>query len=103
MRRSPDFRYIRLAPAAGPIGLLGRIVGLVIGGAAFVAAVILGAVFLAALVGLVLFGWIIFMVRLWWLRRQLVKEAETHGDLEGQYTVIKEETITRVSEDDPHR
>ena len=83
--------------------MLGRIAGLVIGVAAFVAAVIVGAVFLAALVGLILFGWIIFMVRLWWLRRQLAKGAAAHADLEGQYTVIKEETLTRVSEDDRHR
>ena len=103
MRRSSEFRYINLGPGTRQVGLFGRIAGLVIGAAALVAAVILGAVFLAAIVGLILFGWIIFMGRLWWLRRQLAKEAATHGDLEGQYTVIKEETITRVSEDDRHR
>jgi hypothetical protein len=30
------------------------------------------------------------MVRVWWLRRQMDKMAKASGDIEGQYTVIRE-------------
>jgi hypothetical protein len=101
MRRSSQIRYVSFDPGSRqPGGLIGRIIGLVIGCVAFVAAVFVGAVFLAGLVGMVLIGWLVFMLRVWWLGRQLDRTARASGDLEGQYTIVQEENHTIIREDD---
>jgi hypothetical protein len=103
MRQSSQLRYTTVDPQSPqPGGLIGRIVALVIGCAAFVAAVVVGAIFLAGLVGLILIGWLVFMLRVWWLQRQFDRNAGPSSDLEGQYTVIQEETHTIIREDDRH-
>ncbi len=59
----------------------------------FGVAVFLGAVFLAAFVGLVLIAMVVVTVRMWWIRRQMEKYAAEHGDLEAEYTVIREDDL----------
>ena len=67
----------------------------------FIAAVFVGAVFLAGLIGMLVISGIVFTVRVWWLRRKMGEMAKTSGDIEGQYTVIREEDIrTYLDEDD---
>jgi TRAP-type C4-dicarboxylate transport system permease large subunit len=73
-------------------------VGLLIGTAAFVAAVFVGAVFLAGVVGFVLIGSVLLMLRAWWLRRELYKSVKGSGDLDGEYTVIHQEEIKTTTE-----
>jgi TRAP-type C4-dicarboxylate transport system permease large subunit len=74
-----------------PGGLLGRIVAFVIGAVVLAAAVFVGAVFLAGIVGIALIVGCIVMLRVWWLKRQMQKYAEQHGDLDAEYTVVTEE------------
>ena len=72
-------------------GLVGRIIALLVGCLVFSAAVVVGAVFLAGLVGLLVIGGLVFTLRVWWIRRQMDKMAKSSGDIEGQYTVIRDE------------
>ena len=92
-------RYIGVdgaAPAGfGAGGLLGRLVALIIGLMVFGVAIFVGAIFLAAFVGLVIMAMVVVTARMWWIRRQMEKYAAEHGDLEAEYTVIRE--------DDPRR
>ena len=94
MRRTTRIR-IGVTPrnqAAEPSGgLLGRIIGLIVGVALFAVAVFLGAVFIAGFVGLVLIGGLIFTFRLWRMRRQMEQYEREHGDLEGEYRVMRED------------
>jgi len=103
MNPSSKIRYINSGgsqPETG--GIVGRVVALFVGCLAFLASVLVGAVFLAGLLGMLIIGGAIFMLRVWWLRRQLASMANTTGDLEGQYTVIVEEdSRTYRNEDDP--
>jgi len=99
MRRSSQIRYVSLGsqgPGTGPNGgrppggLLGQIVALVVGAAVFAVAIFLGAIFLAGLVGLVLIVGTVFMLRLWWIKRQMERFARENGDLNAEYTVVEE-------------
>lgn len=68
-----------------------RIVALFFGVLVFGAAVFVGAVFIAGLIGLILIGSLIFMLRVWWLKRQMEKYEQTHGDLEAEYTILDDD------------
>ena len=92
MRRSSQIRYINLNPnPQSGNSLLGRIVALVVGIMVFGVAVFVGAVFLAGIVGFALLGGLLFMIRMWWARRQMEKYEREHGDLSAEYTVVQEE------------
>ena len=96
MRRSSQIRYVSLGSNRGqdgsppPGGLLGRIAALIIGAILFGIAVFLGAIFLAGFVGLVLIGSVIFMLRIWWIKRKMERYARDNGDLDAEYTVVRE-------------
>ncbi len=77
---------------AGPGSLIGRIVAFAVGAGVLAISVFVGAVFLAAIVGLVLILGLVFTVRVWWLRRKMERYAAEHGDIEGEYTVVRKET-----------
>ncbi len=96
MRRPPEYRYIRYTsdPGAGR-GLVARIAAFVVGTLIFAVAVFVGAVFIAGLVGLILLGSALIMIRFWWLRRQMERYAREHGDLDAEYTVITDDTDER--------
>lgn len=92
MSHSSKIRYVTFAGGGQqPGGLVARIIALLVGCLAFVAAVLVGAIFLAGLVGMLVIGGMVVTLRVWWLRRQMEKMAQTSGDIEGQYTVIREE------------
>jgi predicted lipid-binding transport protein (Tim44 family) len=97
MRRSSQIRYVSLGTHGGgpdgpqpPGGLLGRIITLIIGAFLFAVAVFLGAIFLAGFVGLLVIGSVIFMLRIWWLKRKMERYARENSDLDAEYTVIRE-------------
>ena len=96
MRRSSQIRYVSLGSGSGlnavrqPGSLLGRIVALLVGGILFGLAVFLGAIFIAGMVGLILIASIIFMLRIWWLKRKMERDAREYGDLDAEYTVVRE-------------
>jgi high-affinity Fe2+/Pb2+ permease len=92
MPYSSPFRF-NSGPLRGtgqPDSLLGRIVGLVLGIAVLAISVIVGAVFLAALVGLILIVAVVVMLRVWWLKRKMQRHEQQHGDLDAEYTVVRE-------------
>jgi hypothetical protein len=76
--------------------------GLIVGGLAAIAAVLLGAVLLSLLLGLALLGGAVLFARLWWLRRRMGKTARMRprpggsgaGDIvEVEYTVVEERAM----------
>jgi hypothetical protein len=92
MRHSSKLRYVNLAGGGQQQGgFLGRVIALLIGCVAFAVSVVVGAVFLAGLLGFLVIGGTVFMLRVWWLRRQMDKGSRAPGDIEGQYTVIREQ------------
>lgn len=103
MNDSSEIRHVTFAAGGQqPAGVFSRLIALLIGCIAFIAAVLVGAVFLAGLFGMLVIGGTVIMLRVWWLRRQMDKVAEASRDLEGQYTVIREEgSQTYRSEDTP--
>lgn len=92
MPYSSPFRFNSgpLRGAGQPDSLLGRIVALVVGIAVLILSVIVGAVFLAALVGLILIVAVVVILRVWWLQRKMQRHAQQHGDLDAEYTVVRE-------------
>jgi TRAP-type C4-dicarboxylate transport system permease large subunit len=86
-RSSPNSN-LGMQPPGGP---LGRIAAFVVGAVVLTASVFIGAIFLAGIVGIVLIVGCIVMLRVWWLKRQMQKYAEQHGDLNAEYTVVTEE------------
>jgi len=92
MRRSSKIRYVSYDQAGQPgPGLISRILALLVGAVVFGIAVFVGAIFLAGFVGLVLIGSLVFMARVWWLRRQMEQHQQQHGDLDAEYTVIQDD------------
>jgi hypothetical protein len=102
MRHSSKIRYVNLTGGLQQQGgFVGRVIALLVGCVAFAISVVVGAVFLAGLLGFVVIGGTVFMVRVWWLRRQMDKMATSSGDIEGQYTVIREkDSSTFLNGDD---
>lgn len=102
MRHSSKIRYVNLTGAGDQQGgFVGRVIALLVGCIAFAVAVVVGAVFLAGLLGLLVISGAIFMLRIWWLRRQMDKVAKATGDIEGQFTVIREQdSDTLINRDD---
>lgn len=94
MRRSSQTYYIQ-SPAGGAGSLLARVVAFVVGATVLAVAIFVGAVVLVAFIGLVLIGGVMFMARLWWIRRKLEQHAREHGDLEAEYVVIEDERRRR--------
>jgi predicted lipid-binding transport protein (Tim44 family) len=97
MRRTTKIRYISSNPG-GPVnagGFLGRILAFVVGALVLGAAIFLGAIFIAAVIGMLLIGGLVVASRVWWIKRQLSKQAEQHeqehGDLNAEYSVIDEQ------------
>jgi predicted lipid-binding transport protein (Tim44 family) len=97
MRRSSQIRYVSLGSNSGgangpqpPGGLFGRIIALIVGAVLFGVAVFLGAIFLAGFVGLLLIGSVIFILRIWWIKRKMERYARENSDLDAEYTVIQE-------------
>ena len=104
MLHSSKIRYVNLAGGGQqPGGFFGRVIALLIGCAAFVLSVVVGAVFLAGLLGFLVIGGTVFMLRVWWLRRQMDKMATASGDIEGQYTVIREQDSSTFLNGDDDR
>ena len=93
MRRSSQIRYISVGPDGGgrEPGVLARILGVIVAVVVLGVAVFLGAVFIAAIVGLVLIAGIGIYARAWWLRRKMERYQREHGDLNAEYTVVREE------------
>jgi predicted lipid-binding transport protein (Tim44 family) len=97
MQRSSKIRYVSLGSNGGgpdgpqpPGGLFGRIIAVIIGAVLFGIAVFLGAIFLAGFVGLLIIGSVIFMLRIWWIKRKMERYSKENGDLDAEYTVIRE-------------
>jgi hypothetical protein len=57
-----------------------------------VVAAMFGLVVLVVALAFVTLGVIAVMVRLWWLRRQLQRQARRSGALEGEYLIVREES-----------
>lgn len=57
--------------------------------------IFVGAIFVAAIVGMAIIGAIIIAVRAWFLSRKMEAYARDHGDLEGEFTVIKKDGSPR--------
>jgi hypothetical protein len=98
MRRSSQIRYVSLGTNGSgpggsqpPVGLFSRIIALIFGAVLFGIAIFLGAIFIAGLVGLLVIGTIIFMARIWWMKRKMERYARENGDLDAEYTVIQED------------
>ncbi|MDP6436817.1 MAG: hypothetical protein QF790_04830 [Gammaproteobacteria bacterium] len=92
----PRFSQIRFEPGqkGGP-GFsgnpIGRAIAFIIGLVAFVISIFLGAIFIAGIVGLMLIGGAVFALRMWWIRRKMAQHARKHGDLEAEYSVVRED------------
>ncbi len=56
----------------------------------FVAAAIFGFFVFLAVLGLAMLTVLVFVVRLWWLRRQLRRQQPESQILEGEYIVVRE-------------
>jgi len=104
MRHSSKIRYVNLT-GDGQLqgGFVGRVIALLVGCVAFAVSVVVGAVFLAGLLGFLVIGGTVFMLRVWWLRRQMDKMAKASGDIEGQYTVIREKDSSAFLNGDDDR
>jgi high-affinity Fe2+/Pb2+ permease len=91
MRRFSQFRYSSgLNSGSPPPGnLLGRVIAFVVGIVVLAVSIFIGAVFFTALLGLLLILAVIFMLRVWWLKRKMQQYAQEHGDLDAEYTVIQ--------------
>ena len=96
MRRSSQIRYVSLGSGLGPDNnrppgnLLARIVALIVGVVLFGVAIFLGAIFIAGMVGLLIIGTAVFMLRMWWIKRKFERYAKENGDLDAEYTVVRE-------------
>lgn len=86
-------RYISVEQR--PRSLLAQVLGVIVGVAVLVVSVVLGAFAIAALVGLVLILALVFIIRVWWFRRQMEKMAREQGDLEADYTIVRRSKIER--------
>ncbi|HJP03615.1 MAG: hypothetical protein QGH46_07540 [Gammaproteobacteria bacterium] len=92
----PRFSQIRFNPekpggagfSANPIG---RIIAFIVGLIAFAISIFLGAIFIAGIVGIVLISGIVLALRMWWVRRRMARHEQKHGDLEAEYSVIRED------------
>jgi hypothetical protein len=71
--------------------VLGRAVAFVLGIIVLAVSIFVGAVFFTALLGLILILAVIFMLRVWWLKRKMQRYTQEHGDLDAEYTVIRED------------
>ena len=71
-----------------------------------IAAVFVGAVVLSFLVGFAIIGWLVLMIRLWWLRRQArtgggaSRESRPGEIVEVEYTVVEERSMNHRNERD---
>jgi high-affinity Fe2+/Pb2+ permease len=92
MSRFSQFRYSSglNSGSAQPGSLLGRAVAFVLGIIVLAVSIFVGAVFFTALLGLILIFAVIFMLRVWWLKRKMQTYTKEHGDLDAEYTVIQE-------------
>lgn len=63
---------------------------MLVGGILFGLAVFLGAIFIAGMVGLIVMASTIFMLRIWWIKRKIERDAREYGDLDAEYTVVRE-------------
>jgi len=90
-------------------GPLAQALSVLVFGVLLVAAFVMGAVLLAVLAGLGLLAWLVFSVRLWWLRRKLGPSARAAGGdepappagqlIEAEYTVLGERDPRRDPRD----
>jgi predicted lipid-binding transport protein (Tim44 family) len=98
MRKTSQIRFSSTGAsgASGQPGVFTRVVGLLVGITVFGLAVFLGAVFIAGFIGLVLIGSLVFTARLWWMRRKMEQYQRDHGDLDAQYTVVRNDTSRPV-------
>jgi len=82
-------RYIRFDSGREPRSSnpFVQALGLVVGIAFFIGAVVLGSLVLAALVGFLLIGGLIIYVRLWWLTRKAARRQE-ESFVDVEYRVI---------------
>ena len=93
MSRFSQFRYSSglNSGSAQPGSVLGRVVAFVVGIIVLAVSIFVGAVFFTALLGIILILAFIFMLRVWWLKRKMQRYTQEHGDLDAEYTVIREE------------
>jgi hypothetical protein len=91
----PRFSQIRFGSTQPDGGLsgnpVGRVFAFVAGLIAFAISIFLGAIFIAGIVGLVLIGGIVIALRMWWVRRRMAQHQREHGDLEAEYSVVRED------------
>jgi len=98
--RSPN--YNQRVPTNPVVQVVAVMVAVVVA----IGAVFVGAVVLSFLVGFALIGWVILMVRLWWLRRQTSSRSGTRresgpSEIVGvEYTVLKERSVKQHHEQD---
>lgn len=85
---------------------------LLVGGVLLIGALLMGAILLAFVLGFALVFGAAFWVRLWWLRRKILKQAArtgvrpeaSSGDIVGvEYTVVEDRDPNRVEEGDSGR
>ncbi len=76
-------------PGRAP-GLFARVVAFIVGLGALVISVIVGSLVLAAVAGFVLVVGLVVYARLWWLRRQMQRQARPNDDvIEAEYKVVQ--------------
>jgi thiol:disulfide interchange protein len=79
-------------PSANPIA---RVIATLFGLVILAVSIFLGAIFIAGIIGMALIGGIVIVARAWFLRRKMQAYARDHGDLEAEYTVIREDVRRR--------
>lgn len=82
----PDIRHT----VQRPRNLFAQIIGLIVGIAMFVLAVIIGGFLLAGLLGLGLLAWLVISARMWWLTRNAQHQRDVDGRIvEAEYRVVE--------------
>lgn len=73
-----------------PMSPLSRILAAIVGLLVLVGAFFFGLIILAVVIGLGALAWIVFRIRLWWLKRNM---PATPGEevIEAEYTIISRE------------
>ena len=94
MRKADEYLFL-LGEAGRSPSLLARVLAVLAGIAVLVISVFVGAIVIAAAMGFLLLAVLLVTARGWWLRRQMRKYRQQHGDLEAEYTVIEERRIDR--------
>jgi uncharacterized membrane protein HdeD (DUF308 family) len=87
------YQYFSMKPQQR--SLLGQVVAGIVGIVVLAVSLLLGAFFLAAIFGFFLIVGTIMWVRIWWWKRKMAAGATDDPFIEGEYSVVQTEKITR--------